>query len=407
MRFLHTSDWHLGKIFYEYSLIEDQRNFLNQIVQILEKGEAEGHPYSGLLVPGDIYDRAVPPAEATEIFSEFLSEVNKKFPELHMFFISGNHDSPSRLAFGTHFFKAHNIHIVTDCKNYAEPVIVERGGEKTAVYSLPYLYPLAIESEDKNEDGNEKFLRSQQDLYEKACSKIIENHNKNYKELPLVLCAHLFTMGSCISKSERSNVGTAEQVDVSLFKDFDYGAFGHIHGNQSCDKEQKCWYSGAPLAYNFDDSENTFFLDVEISSRGEKPFVNKIPVTPLHSIARLEGNFSDFYGVNADSSKWKKYKDCFVHVNLKDEVPVNNAYDFLKTVFPNLLLITRKTSGSGENTSGIQQRKQAIQTNNPELIFSQFLNDVYGNNLEETQLIKDEKELMKKSAEEIKWGENL
>lgn len=407
MRFLHTSDWHLGKIFHEYSLIEDQKAFLNQIIEVLEKGEKENNPFCALLVPGDIYDRAVPSSEATEIFSEFLETVNKKFPELHMFFISGNHDSPSRLSFGTHFFKAHNIHIVTDCKKYMEPVIIEREGEKAAVYSLPYLYPLAIETDETTETGNEKFLRSQQELYEKACKDIVGQHKKSFKDIPMILCAHLFTMGSCLSKSERSNVGTAEQVDVSLFKDFNYGAFGHIHGLQVCDKEHKCWYSGAPLAYNFDDNAETFFLDVKITSDSEKPKVSKIPVEPLHPIVKLEGKFSEFYGATADNVKWKKYKDCFVQINLTDEIPVNNAYDFLKTVFPNLLLISRKTAAGGENASGIQQRKQVIQTNNPELIFSQFLSDIYGNNYEETQLVKDEKALMKKSAEEIRWGENL
>jgi DNA repair protein SbcD/Mre11 len=124
MRFLQTGDWHLGKVFYETSLVEDQRYFLDQIVTELEQAEADTVPYDAVAVPGDIYDRAVPPPEAVTLFSNFLNRVHTKFPRLHLFFLSGNHDSSDRLSFTAELLNRQNIHICTDTRHFTEPVII-------------------------------------------------------------------------------------------------------------------------------------------------------------------------------------------------------------------------------------------------------------------------------------------
>lgn len=404
MRFLHTSDWHLGKIFHEHSLIEDQKFFLDQIITCITKSIEDGNPFSAILIPGDIYDRAVPSAEATELFSNFLAEINKQFPSLHLFIISGNHDSATRLSFASHFFNAHNIHIVTDTKNYTSPVVLEKDDEKVCVYQLPFLQSLSIKSSDVDEDGDPVFLRTQGELYTEACKNIVLEHKKNYGTLPSIVCAHLFTMGSLTSGSERSNVGTAEQVDVNLFKDFSYGAFGHIHKKQNCDKEHKCWYSGSPLAYNFDDNANTCMLDVQIDCKTGCADVKEIPIQSLHPIVKLEGKFEDFCGSNADLKKWKKYENNYVQVTLTDEVHVPNSYDFLKAVFPNLMLISRLEK-SGVGSSSIKERKEAINSKNPEIIFNQFLNDIYGEQFEKSELVEKEIKLMEEEAKKLNWGD--
>ncbi len=149
MRILHTSDWHLGKIFHEYSLIEDQRHVLKQIIQTIKSAEEEKNPFAALVVSGDIYDRAVPPAEATTLLNDFLVQATNLFPSLHIFMISGNHDSASRLSFAASFLEKHNIHLATDTKNFTESVIVEQNGEKAAFYQLPFLQSGSIQKKSQ------------------------------------------------------------------------------------------------------------------------------------------------------------------------------------------------------------------------------------------------------------------
>ncbi|QTQ11564.1 exonuclease subunit SbcD [Treponema parvum] len=144
MKFLQTGDWHLGKVFYGQSLTEDQAFFLEQIFGELEKAEKELKPYDALVVPGDIYDRAVPPVESVTLLSSFLSRTHEKFPDLEMFFLAGNHDSASRLSFASELLGKSNVHICTDTKHLEEPVIVGKGNEAAAVYQIPFLMPGSI-----------------------------------------------------------------------------------------------------------------------------------------------------------------------------------------------------------------------------------------------------------------------
>lgn len=406
MRILHTSDWHLGKIFHDRPLVEDQKCFLDQIIAQFKKAEEENDSYSALVVPGDIYDRSVPSADATRLFSEFLYSVNEQFPDLHQFYISGNHDSAARLAFADSFLGKHNIHITTDTKAMTVPVIVANNGEKAAFYQLPFLVPLSVPSEDED-----KVNRTQQELYSAACKKIMDFHIAQYPDALPVIAAHLFTSGSSVSASERSNIGTAEQVDVAVFDGFAYGALGHIHKVQPCNKGKTVWYSGAPLAYNFDDSPETFMLDVRLE-QGKAPSVSKVPFVPLHKVVRLEGKLREFSGPEADLEKFKVHKDDFVQVILTDEVMPSGSYDLLVKVFPNLLLVSPKERASGGNSGSLQQRKEAIRSNQPDRIFAQFLMDAYGKSASSQSegsgkgdLVQKENKLFLKEALESGWGE--
>lgn len=397
MRFLQTSDWHLGKIFHERNLIEDQEFFLNQIFEQIQKAKAEGEPYSALLVPGDIYDRAIPSQEATELLSSFIARMNFEQPEVHIFFISGNHDSASRLSYGAKIFEKQNIHFCTDTKKLAEPVILDNGKEKTAVYQIPFLTPLSIKTND------DKPLRQQQELYQAACEMIINEHKKNFKEIPSVVCAHLYSIGTTPAASERSYVGTAEQVDVSIFKDFTYGAFGHIHRFQFCNKDHTIAYSGSPLTYNFDDSPETFMLDVKISKETDVQ-VEKIPFKHLHPIIKLEGKLEEF--LNARNSEVKELQNHFIEVTLTDEIMPVGAFSLLQTVMPGLLCLIMKGRQGSENSTSLLERKIAMESRDPEKIFDQFLKDIYSEEELEKELVKKEKDLFVLEAKEIEFGDN-
>ena len=423
MRILHTSDWHLGKIFHEYSLLEDQRHVLGQIIQTLKAAEEEKNPFAALVVSGDIYDRAVPTAEATTLLNDFLVQAANLFPNLHIFMISGNHDSASRLSFAASFLEKHNIHLATDTKNFTKPVIVEQNGEKAAFYQLPFLQSGSIqkkitknfeENSDSNNDensiekSNKEFdfepCRSQQSLFEEACAQIIENHKKNFGDLPAVLNAHLFTLGGIKNASERSNIGTAEQVDANIFKDFAYGAFGHIHKFQVCDKNHRCYYPGSLLAYNFDDDAESGMLDVEIKSKEEIPSVKRIFFKPLHKIVTLEGKFSDFINPQKNAETVKNNKDNFLQIILTDETLPTEPFARLKSIFPNLLVLSSKERATSKTNISLEQKEKAMKSNNPEEIFSQFLADLYGETekSESRELFEQEKKLFLEESKNLK-----
>ena len=129
MKILHTSDWHLGKIFHEFSFIDDQKEMLNQLLQELKNAEENNNPYDALFVAGDIYDRQIPPVEAVNLFSSFLFQVRNQFPKLELFFIAGNHDSAARLAFAKEILKNEKIHICSDTKTFCKPVILSNEKE--------------------------------------------------------------------------------------------------------------------------------------------------------------------------------------------------------------------------------------------------------------------------------------
>ena len=401
MKFLHTSDWHLGKLFHEKSLLEDQAFVLDQIFEIMKAAAAKGEPYAALVVSGDIYDRAMPPSEAVTLLNSFLVRLSAELPGTHIFMNAGNHDSAARLAYAAEILELHNIHIATNTKKITEPVILEDAasgdkGARTAFYQLPFLTPLSVESADGEP------CRSQQQLYEAACARIMTKHRETYGSMPCVLNAHLFASGSSVAASERTNVGTAEQVDVSVFKEFTYGAFGHIHKYQPCDKEKRCYYPGSLLAYNFDDNPENGMLEVEITAGTGAVSVTRIPLRPLHSIAKVTAEMQELIGAQADKALIKAHQDDYVQVILTDRVMPTEAFATLKPVFPHLLSVLSQQLSHGQTNASIQERRDAIISNDPEKIFNQFMKDVYGERsdaeLQADDLFQEQKKLFVEEA---------
>lgn len=371
MRFLHTSDWHLGKSLHEVSLIKDQECFLDQIKEELLSGKKQGNPYSGLFISGDLYDRPIPPSDAVILLNNFITEIHELFPELHIFLVSGNHDSAERLSFLKDLVSLMNVHIATDVSSFCSPVCIKdpETDKNYAVYQLPFLYPGAF----YDEDG--KPLTKQNDLYSYACKKILESHKKNNPQAKSILVAHLLTMSSLVSDSERSFVGTAEEVDASVFECFDYTALGHLHSFQKAGKTGKVIYSGSPLSYSFDDNPQKYMLSVEFS---DKLNISKIPFKPLHPVVRLKGAFSEFYGESENKELIKKYKNSYVEIINTDSVKPEGAVNLLRTNFPLLLSYRQELETDVSVNAQIKEREEALASNNPEEIFDHFIKETYG-----------------------------
>jgi exonuclease SbcD len=426
MKILHTADLHLGRLFHEYSLIEDQKYMLDQLIETADSGL-----YDALIIAGDVYDRSIPSPEAVNLLSGFLEQLRRRCPSLHIFLIPGNHDSADRLGFGSALFTSLGIHIVSDPEESEKPIIIEDTfGKKAAVFLLPFLTPGSLSSREnihhqnnQNQiDAEDLPLRSQQKLSEEASArlqnslkKITSSQNIDYT----ILAAHLFTLGGKESESERIFLGTAEQIDAKLFSSFDYIALGHLH---KCQKVlPNMFYAGSPLTYSFDEAESKgsafyekVFLSVEFlkpidqkiqaseelfSQMQEKITVTKIPVKPLRKVSRLKGTFNDFFSSRIPISE--EIKNGYIEISLEDMKLVENPLALLRSRFPHLLSIrqddafTEISKGFDDASFSINQEKNRRSLNED---FESFLTEIYGqNDPEKTKLFTD---LLKESEHE-------
>ncbi len=389
MHFLQTSDWHLGRLLFNTSLLDDQKEILNQIISQIAAASQEGNEYDALLIPGDIYDRANPPKEAMTVLSDFLTELSNKFPKLNVFILSGNHDDAKLLYFAKDFFRKANIHICTDLSDIQKPVIItssKNESEKAAIYQIPYLEAYSFAD-----------LRRQQELYEKATEIIKENH-KNNEDCFSIVCAHLFAIKSIVNDAERSSVGPAEEVDTTLFENFDYTALGHIHSYQPCGKKNNIFYSGSPLKFNPDnkDKENKFLLDITLT-KNQKPEVKKIPLIAPHKITTITGSFADYVGKNSKESLIEPYKNDYIIFICTDDVLPDSPMQNLKTVFPFIKSFRMEEREKGQNNNSAEERiarQNIIEEfeSKPENLFNKFLEDINAK-IQDKELETKEKEL--------------
>lgn len=356
MKLLHTGDLHLGKSFYETSLILDQKIMLDQLLAELNRDD-----YAALLIAGDIYDRTIPPAEAVEVFGNFLVEVKKKFPHLTICFIPGNHDSAQRLGFAGKILESQGIHIVSNPEDAFTPVIITgKSEERLAIFMLPFLAagslkPIEIidtpelDFEEPTQSPNHiPILLTQAELAEEAARRFsLILSSPPYSKIPTVLLAHLFTYGGEASSSERTFLGTAEHVSNSLFAGFSYVALGHLHKKQKI--TPRMHYAGSPLAYSFDESttEKAFLkVDINCTKEGFPITVTPVPVIPFRSVIRLSGSFSEFYTGTA----YDAHSSDYLEITLTDEGLVANPMNLLRPKFPWLLSL-----------------RQGVKTNSPHI----------------------------------------
>ena len=212
MKFIHLSDLHLGKRLNEFSLTEDQQYILTEIIGIID---AEGP--DAVIIAGDVYDKSVPSAEAVGIFDEFLSELAAR--KLEVFVISGNHDSPERIAFASRIMDLSGIHMSPVYCGRIEPVRLEDEFGEVSVYMLPFIKPADVH---RFFDGSE--IESYTDAVRYAVGEMKVDESKRN-----VIAAHQFVTGARRSESEEISVGGSDNVDADVFGRFDYAALGHIH----------------------------------------------------------------------------------------------------------------------------------------------------------------------------------
>lgn len=319
MKFIHLSDLHLGKRFNEFSMMEDQDYILREICKIIEYEQPQG-----VIIAGDIYDRTVPSAEAVQKFDDFLYWLASR--SLQVFIISGNHDSPERIAFGGRLMDLSGVHMSPVYKGAVEPIVMNDQYGELAVYMLPFIKPATVR----------RFFPDDEIVtYTDAVGAAVSHMNIDPKRRS-ILVTHQFVTGAERSDSEDISVGGTDNVDVSVFEPFDYVALGHLHGPQSVERDT-VRYCGTPLKYSF--SEKDHIKSVTVVDFGEKGEVSvrTVPLKPKHDVRELRGTY---YDLMLKDNYEDTATDDYLRIVLTDEEDVPDAMRKLQTVYPNLMQLS-------------------------------------------------------------------
>ena len=398
MRFLHTADWHLGRIFYGQYLTEDQAHVLeNQFFSILKDEKIDG-----ILLAGDIFDRAVPPIEAIELWDSIITRLAMDY-KVPLFVVSGNHDGAERLEVGRSMLSRSGIHIWGSPHHALQPFEFEGADGKVAICPMPFSEPRrigdalglgsannslqTIQSLENAIDADTKTkAKSKRSKSKKASVDIIEdslfasvdmadinladvetndvvtqdldrnnettlnlhNYDQMYqawsnhlrtqvpKGMRSIAISHAFVMGGEICESERTlSIGGSEQVSPQVFKDFHYTALGHLHGPQRMGADY-IRYSGSPLKYSFDEhAQKKSFTIIDMDAKG-KVDISTIPVEAKRDVVILEGYFEDLLN---NKELQAKHKDDYVQARLLDTMPIMDGMVKLRQVYHRCMTI--------------------------------------------------------------------
>ena len=339
MRFLHLSDLHIGKRLNEFSLLEDQAYILGQILEITKSEQPDG-----VLIAGDVYDKAAPSAEAVGLFDNFLTRLSRSGTAV--FLISGNHDSPERIAYGSRILDRCRIYLSPLYEGKTEPVILKDEIGEVAVYLLPFLKPAMLRRFWPEEE-----IGSYTDALRLAVGAMdISPSRRN------ILVAHQFVTGASRCESEEVTIGGLDNVDASVFAAFDYVALGHIHSPQSIGETIR--YCGTPLKYSFSEAgQEKSVTVVELSEKGSLQ-LRTIPLKPLHDLRELRGRYEE---LTARSFYEGTPTEDYLHIVLTDEEDVLGAAEKLRTIYPNLMKLSydnRRTRSDRvlESASGVEEK---------------------------------------------------
>lgn len=319
MKFLHLSDLHIGKRVYEFSMLEDQRYILRQILEIAKTERPDG-----VILAGDIYDKPVPSAEAVQVMDEFLTALSKTGTTVFM--VSGNHDSPERIAFGAEIMRENGVFVSPVYDGNGSHAVMEDSHGPVTVWLLPFIKPSVVRHAFPDEDADR--IQSFQDAVRTALEHMdVDRSERN------ILVAHQFVTGASRCESEEIFVGGLDHVDASLFDMFDYVALGHIHTPQHAGRKE-VRYCGTPLKYSFSEAGQTKSVTVaELGAKGDIR-LRQIPLVPIRDMRKLRGTYlevtaRDFYsGMNTDD---------YMLITLTDEDDIPDGMQKLRAVYPNLM----------------------------------------------------------------------
>ncbi len=373
MKFIHISDLHLGKRVNEFSMLDDQKYILEQIIKEAENIDA-------VLIAGDIYDKSIPTAEAVELFDLFITKLSHM--NVKIFAISGNHDSAKRIAFGADIMQKAGVYFSHAYNGELEKHEFEDEYGKVNIYMMPFVKPAVIKG--FFEEGEIA------DDYNCAVKAVLDRAHIDFSERNIII-AHQFVTGAERSESEEVSVGGVDAVSADLFGNFDYTALGHIHKPQNMGKNIR--YCGTPLKYSFSEANNKNSITVvEIKEKGNVE-LSFVPFSPLHDMREIKGTY-DFL------TERKNYEntavDDYLHITLTDEEEVIDAIGKLRSIYPNIMKIDYENVRTSENKDFLNDKVDLDKS--PIDLFKEFYE--LQNNSEMTAEQEEEIKRLWESAEE-------
>ena len=349
MKLIHLSDLHIGKRVNEVSMIEDQAYILCQILDIIDEEKADG-----VLIAGDVYDKSIPSSEAVTLFDDFLCRLGAR--HVPVLIISGNHDSQERLAFGNRLLELGGIHISPVYDGSVRSVTLTDEHGEVVFWLMPFLKPAHVKR---------FYPEAGIETYTDACRTVIENMDIDESKRN-VLLAHQFVTGAATCDSEEISVGGSDNVDASVFENFDYVALGHIHGPQNVGSN-RIRYCGTPLKYSLSEAAHHKSVTlVKLGSKGELALELR-SLNPRHDLRQIRGTFAE---LTAESFYKGTAVEDYIHVALTDEEDVPEAMGKLRLIYPNLMQL--KYDNTRTRSNQLIDRAEDVQRKSPLELFGEL-----------------------------------
>lgn len=377
MKIMHLADLHIGKRVNGFSMVEDQRYALEQILKLIEKERVEC-----LLIAGDVYDTSVPSSESMTIFDGFLTSLNKL--QVKVIIISGNHDSQERLSFARRLISNQSIYISGPYEDEVEKITLQDEYGPINFYLLPFIKPIQMKKYKEDLDLSD---------FQGALSYVISNINPDKSERNIIL-SHQFIVGAQTSESEELYIGGLEAISYDLYDDFDYVAMGHIHKKQSF-RNGKIRYPGSLLKYS--KSESNYNKTITIIDFKDKDNIDILEheISYLRDMRKVEGFFNDII----ESAILEEDREDYIHITLYDEDEILDGMNRLRELYPNIMTFTYYNSRTNDVDIEYEQRQVSKDPfelfkdfyelrNNKQLddrkskIIQEVINDVWGANNE-------------------------
>lgn len=328
MRFMHISDLHIGKKLHEISLLKDQQHILREIQYIAKREHVEA-----VIIAGDIYDKSIPSTAAVELFDEFLFQLAQD--KIKVFMISGNHDSPERIAFGGRLMEREGIYVSPVFQGNSQAICVKDSYGELYIHMLPFVKPSHVRVAFPEEEITN---------YSDAVGIAIRHMNVD-TSVRNILISHQFVTGSIRSESEDISIGGSDNVNAEVFAGFDYVALGHIHRAQKAGSDT-IRYCGTPLKYSFSEASHEKSVTIVDMVEKGKVGIKLVPVTSLYEMHVIKGLYEDI----TDTSIYEKYaKDSYMQIILTDEEEIMDVVSKLRVVFPNVLRVEYDNKRTREN----------------------------------------------------------
>ena len=341
MKFIHLSDLHLGKTVSSIPMLEEQKHILfDQIIPAIKDQQPDG-----VLIAGDIFDRANPSAEALELFDDFLFELTRLPKRTEVFVISGNHDGEERIAYGARILDKSGLHMSPVYDGTVKPFVMNDEYGELAVYMLPFLKKATV-----------KYFFPDEEIESESSASAAAVRNIGIDTTGRCVCiAHQFVNGAAVSGAEETNVGGLDSVSTDCFSGIDYVALGHIHRPQNVCGNIR--YSGSPLKYSFAEVNHKKSMTmVEVKGKGDVT-VTEIPLSPINDWFDIRGEFSELTSEKY-LAEHPDQVNGYLRITLTDENTIIDGYKSLKAVFPNMMELhydNSRTRALGITSDGVME----------------------------------------------------